>query len=80
MVGERYVNGVKFPDGGVSALLAGSSEVDVSYLVPVETLMSANVWGVEDGEGKARKAYFVGGKPGGGADGVVIGALDAREL
>ena len=45
--------------------------------------MSANVWGVEGGEGKARKAahvYFVGGKPCGGANGVVIGALDVREL
>ena len=46
-------------------------------------MMSTNVWGVEDGERKARKAahvYFVGGKPGGGADGVVIGALDVRGL
>ena len=29
-VETRYVNGVKFPDGAVSALLAGGSEVDVS--------------------------------------------------
>ena len=46
-------------------------------------MMSANVWGVEGGEGKARKAahvYFVGSKPGGGADGVVIGTFDGREL
>ena len=45
--------------------------------------MSANIWEVEDGGGKARKAahvYFVGGKPGGDVDGVVIGALDVREL
>ena len=64
-------------------MLAGSSEVGVSQLVPVETFMSANVWGVEDRMGKARKAahvYFVGGKPGGVADGVVIGALDVQEL
>ena len=45
--------------------------------------MSAKVWGVEDREGKARKAahvYFVGGKPGGGTDGVVTGNLDVREM
>ena len=45
--------------------------------------MSTNVWGAEDGEGKARMAanvYVVGGKPVGGADGVVVGALDVREL
>ena len=28
-VETRYVNGVKFPDGAVSALLTGSREVDV---------------------------------------------------
>ena len=63
--------------------MAGRGEVDVRQLVPVEALVCTNVWGVVDGEGKARKAAqvcFVGGKPGGGADGVVIGALDAREL
>ena len=41
--------------------------------------MSANVGEVEEVEGKGRKAanvYFVRGKPGGGADGVVLGALD----
>ena len=46
-------------------------------------MMAARVSGIEHGEGKARKAAhvcFVGGKPGGGADGVVIGALDVREL
>ena len=64
-------------------MFAGSSEVDVRQLIPVEALMSTNVWGVEDGEGKATKVahvYFFGGKPGGGVDGVVIRALDVREL
>ena len=63
--------------------MAGGGQVDVSLLVPVEALMSAKVWGVEDREGKARKAahvYFVGGKPGGGTDGVVTGNLDVREM
>ena len=82
-VETRYVNGVKFPDGAVDALLACSGKVDVSQLVAVETLMFTNAWRVQDGQEKARKAdhvYFVGGKRGGGADGVVIGALDVREL
>ena len=63
--------------------MGGSSEIDVSQIAPLEAWMSTNVWGVEHGEGKARKAvhvHFVGGKPGGGADGVVMGALDVREL
>ena len=45
--------------------------------------MSANVGEVEDVEGEAEKAahmYLVGGKPGGGAYGVAIGALDMREV
>lgn len=45
--------------------------------------MFANVREVKDGERKARNAdnmYFVGGRPGGGAGGVVTGALDTREL
>ena len=40
--------------------------------------MYANVGEVEDCEGKAWEAgyvYFVGGKPGSGADGVVVRAL-----
>ena len=63
--------------------MAGSGEVDVNQLAPLEGLMSTNVWGAEDGEGKARMAanvYVVGGKPVGGADGVVVGALDGPEL
>lgn len=80
---DTYVNGVEFPDSAVGALLAGCGEVGERQLIPVEALMSGNVGRVEDGEGEARKAahvYFIGGQPSGGTAGVVVGALDAREL
>lgn len=45
--------------------------------------MSANVEQVVDDGGEARKVAqvdFIGGKPCGGADGVIVDALDVREL
>ena len=52
-------------------------------MVPVEALVSTNVGEVEDSEGGASETVhvdFVGREPSAGADGVVIGALDVREL
>lgn len=63
--------------------MANGGEVDVIQLVQVEALVHADVGWVEDGEGESRKAahvYFVEGKPGGGADGVVVGALDVQQV
>ena len=82
-VEARNVDSVEFPDGAVGALLARSGEVDVSELVPVEAFMPANAGRVEHGEREARQSanvYFVGGQPGRGADGVVVGAFDVRKM
>lgn len=79
-VRARYVDGVEVPDGAVCAFLAGGGEFDISYLVPVEALMSANVGRLENGEEQARQTpyIFIGGQRSNGADGVVVGALDVR--
>ena len=74
---------MEFPDGAVGALLASSGEANVSELVPVEALMSADAGRFEHGEGGARQmanVYFIGGQPGRGTDGVVVGAFDVRKM
>ena len=42
---------MEFPDGAVGALLASSSDVNASELVPVEALVSADVGRAEHGGG-----------------------------
>ena len=82
-VEARCVDGVEFPDGAVGSLLAGGGEVDTSYPVPREALMSADVGEVKYGMGEGGEAThvpFVKGKSGGCADGVVVCALDVWDL
>ena len=70
---------MQFPDGAVGALLAGSGEVDIGYLVPVEALMSTDVGEVKYGKGDAGEAahvHLVGRNSSGCADGVIVRALD----
>ena len=83
MIETQYVDGVQFPDGAVGALLAGGGEIVIRKLVPVVALVSADVEGVKDGKGEARETihvHFLGSKSGGCADGVVVCALNVRDL
>ena len=63
-------------DKGTDTLLSVGGQVDVGEVVALQALVTADVVGFEDGEreaGKAADVDFVGRKPGGGVDGIVVG-------
>ena len=75
--------GVLFSHNFVGALLAFASEVAIGELIAVEAPMGTTVRSFKDGEGKAGEASnvdFIGGKPRGGANGVVIGVFDVGKM
>ena len=75
--------GVLFAHDFISASLSVAREVAVGELIAIEALMATTVRSFKDGEGKVRETSdvnFIGGKAHGGANGVVIGVLDAGKV
>ena len=75
--------GVLFAHDFIGASLSVASEVSMGELIAIEALMGTTARAFEDGKGKARETSdvnFIGGKAGGGANGVVIGIFDVGKV
>ena len=67
----------------IGAPLSVASEVAIGELIAIEALMGTIVRAFVDGEGKARETSdvnLIGGKAGGGANGVFIGVFDVGKV